>query len=257
MVMSSSALRRYLEPLLYSSKTAHVSTIRIGTKSLSFWPYRYTTDPDASKVLRLFSEIVHAGKHLTIQAHFSHPRELYSPAVREATKLIRMTGANIRCQTPLIRHVNDDADTWTQMWNFQTRLGMIPYYMFVERDTGASPYFSVPLHRAYSIFSKAYARSSGTTRTVRGPSMSASPGKIGILGIETIAGEQVFLLKFFQARDPAWMGKVFFAKFDSRATWFDHLEPAFGEPSFFFEEGYREIVRRSSESSSGQLEHSE
>jgi hypothetical protein len=62
MVMSSLVLRRYLEPLLHNSKTAHVSTLRIGAKSLSFWPYRYTTDPDAGEVLRLFSEIVRVGK---------------------------------------------------------------------------------------------------------------------------------------------------------------------------------------------------
>jgi L-lysine 2,3-aminomutase len=255
MVMSSLILRRYIEPLLYSPKTAHVSTIRIGTKSLSFWPYRYTTDPDATDILRLFSEVVNSGKHLTIQAHFSHPRELSSLAVREAVRLIRMTGANIRSQSPLIRHVNDDADIWTQMWNFQTRLGIIPYYMFVERDTGASAYFSVPLCTAYRIFCTAYARSAGTSRTVRGPSMSTSPGKIGILGIENISGEQVFLLKFFQARDPSWVGKVFLAKFDPRATWFDELKPAFGESDFFFQQGYRNILRRSSEGPSGQLEY--
>ena len=62
------------------------------------------------------------------------------------------------------------------MWEKSVRMGMIPYYMFVERDTGAHDYFSVPLAEAYEIFTDAYARVSGLAKTVRGPSMSAWPG---------------------------------------------------------------------------------
>ena len=54
-----------------------------------------------------------------------------------------MTGARIRSQAPLINHVNNDAVTWATMWRAQVRMGIIPYYMFVERDTGAKHYFEV------------------------------------------------------------------------------------------------------------------
>jgi len=33
---------------------------------------------------------------------------------------------------------------------------MIPYYMFVERDTGPKNYFEVPLVRAQEIFREAF-----------------------------------------------------------------------------------------------------
>ena len=56
-----------------------------------------------------------------------------------------MTGARIRSQAPLINHVNNDAVTWATMWRAQVRMGIIPYYMFVERDTGAKHYFEVNL----------------------------------------------------------------------------------------------------------------
>jgi hypothetical protein len=36
----------------------------------------------------------------------------------------------------LIRSINDDPETWRVMWRTQVRMGMVPYYMFVERDTG-------------------------------------------------------------------------------------------------------------------------
>ena len=125
----------------------------------------------------------------------------------------------------------------------------------MERDTGAKDYFSVPLASAYSIFSSAVASVPGTARTARGPSMSASPGKIGIVGIEEISGERVFALKFFQARNPAWTERLFFAKFDARATWLDELKPAFGESNFFFEQEYCDISAKTGnrQGSSGQF----
>jgi hypothetical protein len=113
--------------------------------------------------------------------------------------------------------------------------------MFVERNTGPKHYFEVPLARALEIFNTAYRTVSGIGRTVRGPSMSATPGKVLVDGVATIHGEKVFVLKFLQARDPEWVGRPFFAKFDPRASWIDELRPAFGEHEFFYEPGLREI----------------
>jgi L-lysine 2,3-aminomutase len=253
MVMDTATLRHYLGPLYGPGSPPHLNTIRIGTKSLAWWPYRYVTDPDAKETLELFSEIVKSGKHLTIQAHFSHPREVEHPVAQEAIRLIRMTGAQIRSQAPLIRNVNDDADTWEHMWKLQTRLGIVPYYMFVERDTGAREYFSVPLARASQLFNTAYSRLPGTARTVRGPSMSASPGKVCVLGQAVVHGEKCFVLKFLQARNPEWSERVFFAKFDPEALWFDDLKPAFGEKEFFFTREYEQQKQSDLGGSSGQL----
>lgn len=116
------------------------------------------------------------------------------------------------------------------------RLGAVPYYMFVERDTGPRRYFEVPLARALDIFRQAYASVSGLGRTVRGPAMSATPGKVLVVGTASVHGEEVFVLKFIQARNPAWVGKTFFAKYDTAATWLDNLTPALGEERFFFKE---------------------
>jgi hypothetical protein len=72
--------------------------------------------------------------------------------------------------------------------------------------------------------------------------MSAAPGKVLVDGVTTIAGQKVFVLKFLQARDAAWVNRPFFARFDPRATWLDDLRPAFGEREFFFEQGLREMA---------------
>jgi KamA family protein len=239
MIMGETVLRRYVQPLL-DPALRHIESIRIGTKSLGYWPQRFVTDPDADDTLRLFEEVVGAGKSLALMAHFSHPRELESPQVAAAVRRIQSAGGVIRTQAPLIRSINDEPAIWAGMWRAQMRMGMVPYYMFVERDTGPQGYFAVPLLRAHEIFRDAYASVSGLCRTVRGPSMSATPGKVCVDGVAEIAGEKVFVLHMIQARDPSLVGRPFFARFDPDAIWLSDLEPAFA-PRFPFETGAEEL----------------
>jgi L-lysine 2,3-aminomutase len=239
MIMGAPVLRRYIEPLL-DPRLGQLESIRIGSKSLGYWPQRFVSDPDADDTLRLFEEVVKSGRCLAFMAHFSHPRELDSPLVAEAVRRIEATGAIIRTQAPLIRSINDDPAIWADMWRSQVRMGMIPYYMFVERDTGPQDYYAVPLARAYEVFRDAYRSVSGLCRTVRGPSMSATPGKVAVDGIANVAGEKVFVLRMLQARDPSLVGRPFFAKFDPSAVWLSDLEPAFAA-SFPFEAAHQEL----------------
>jgi KamA family protein len=243
LVMRTAVLRRYIEPLL-SARLDQLTSIRIGTKAPAYWPYRFLTDADADDLLRLFQEVSDSGRHLALMAHFSHPRELETPAAQAALQRIRATGAVVRCQAPLVAHVNDDAETWATLWRLQVRHGAVPYYMFVERDTGPRNYFEVPLARAFRIFRDAYTQVSGLARTVRGPSMSATPGKVVVQGTADLAGQRVFVLQFIQARDPDWVGQPFFAQFDPRATWLDQLRPALGQREFFFEPALRQMAQR-------------
>ena len=235
MVMSASILESYLLPLLEPDFN-HIRTIRIGSKSLSYWPYRFLTDEDSDRIIELFKKIVDSGKNLAFQAHFNHPRELSTDTVKRAIERIRSTGAQIRTQSPLLRNINDKPEIWAEMWRKQVDLGLIPYYMFVARDTGAKGYFEVPLERCWNIFRRAYRQVSGLCRTVRGPIMSDHAGKIQVLGISEMKGEKVFVLRFVQGRNPSWVHIPFFAQYNSKATWFDHLKPAFGEEKFFFED---------------------
>jgi KamA family protein len=239
MIMGEPVLRRYIEPLL-DPALSHVESIRIGSKSLAYWPQRFVTDPDADATLELFQQVTESGRTLALMAHFSHPHELAPPLAAEAARRIRDTGAVIRTQAPLIRSINDDPEIWRQMWRTQLRQGMVPYYMFVERDTGPQDYFAVPLARGYEIFREAYQGVSGLCRTVRGPSMSATPGKVCVDGVAEIAGMKVFVLRMIQAREPSLVGRPFFARFDPAATWITELEPAFA-PRFPYEPAPEEL----------------
>ncbi len=240
MVMKTRHLRDYLEPLL-KPEFDHVQTIRIGSKALTFWPHRFLGAEDADDLIRLLAQLVEAGKHVALMAHYNHWKELDTEAAQAAIRRIRSTGAVIRAQGPLIAHINDDPAVWAKMWKMEVKLGLVPYYMFVERDTGARHYFEVPLARAWEIYQQAMQQVSGLARPPRGPSMSASPGKVEIQGVTEIAGEKVFVLRFIQGRNPDWVQRPFFAKYDEKATWLDHLVPAFGEEKWFWQDEYEAI----------------
>ena len=234
MIMKAKMFSTYINALL-DADIPNLKTIRIGTKALSYWPYKFLTDDDAKESLDIFERITTKGIHLAIMAHFNHLVELSTGSVKEAIKVVRKTGAEIRTQSPLLAHINDDANMWSEMWKKQVQLGCIPYYMFVVRDTGAQHYFGVPLVKAYEIFREAYKKVSGLGRTVRGPSMSATPGKVLVDGTPTINGKKVISLRFIQGRIPEWVQKPFYAEYDEKAIWLDDLKPAF-EEKFFFED---------------------
>ena len=236
MMMRAEVLRRYVEPLLHND-LEHVRTIRIDTESPARWPQRFLTDRDTAEVLSIFAEVVRRRRHLVVMGDFSHPRELEPVVAQRAVRRIRSTGAEIRMRAPLLRGVNDDPAAWEALWKTGARTGMIPNDMYIERDAGPNGFFDVKLARAHEIFRQAYSRIPAAARTARGPSMSARPGEIRLLGESTLGGHRCFVLDFLRAKDPEWVRRPFFARFDPDATWFDDLQPAFAGQDFFFDDG--------------------
>lgn len=241
MVMTARRLAAYLEPLLHPD-FRHVRSIRIGSKALTYWPHRFLAEKDSADLLALVARLSEAGKHVAVMAHVNHWRELEPEPVQEAVAALRRAGATIRTQSPVLRHINDDARTWQRNWADQVSLGMVPYYMFVERDTGANAYFGVPLARVLSIYQQATGGLSGLGRTARGPVMSAGPGKVQVLGRILVRDREHFVLSFLQARRREWLHRPFLARYSPSAAWLTELEPPEGEGGFFFEESYRRFV---------------
>jgi KamA family protein len=216
MTMNSKLLSNYIEPLL---EIPSIESIRIGTKSLSFWPYKYT-DEDSGEILNLMSRVTRSGKHLALMAHFNHWAELNNEVVVKAIENIRRTGAEVRTQAPLLRYINNSAQCWKRMLEMQVQLGCIPYYMFLPRDTGAQLYFAETLTNALQIFQKTMQYSRGITRTIRGPVMSVNDGKAELLDIQN----GVYTLRYLRHRNPQLTYKLFQAKpLNSDPKWFDDL----------------------------------
>lgn len=222
MIMSTDRFVSHVEPVL---GVESVRTVRIGTKALAYWPQRFVGDRDADALLRFVERVVATGRTVAFMAHVSHPVELEGDVVRQAIERIRAAGAVLYTQAPLMRRVNDDAATWREKWATELSLGMVPYYMFVARDTGAQDYYKVPLTRAAEVYRDAWSGLSGLGRTVRGPVMSATPGKVVVDGVARIGGDDVLSLRLLQARDPSLVGRPFWASGPAGASWVDELEP--------------------------------
>ncbi|WP_137700398.1 KamA family radical SAM protein [Marimonas lutisalis] len=223
MIMATHHLAAHIEPLL-APEFDHIQTIRIGTKSLTFWPQRYVSDPDADELLRLIERVNRAGRNVAVMAHVNHWRELDHPIAHAAIRRLRDSGAIVHSQGPLLAGINDDPDIWARNWRDQVRLGVHPYYMFIERDTGPRQFFEVPLSRSLLIYRRAIQQVSGLARSARGPVMSAAPGKVEVIDTQFRPDRTRFLLQFLQARDPSRVRKPFWAEGPHDACWFDQLE---------------------------------
>merc|ERR1719217_79963 len=230
MFMKTKLVASYFEPFKDPTFLPHIKNIRIGTRALTFWPQRFTTDADADELMELLREVKEVGgRHVAIMSHLGHVRELQTDKVRQAIHRLRQeAGVIIRSQSPIMRGINDDAEVWAEKWREEVRLGIIPYYMFMARDTGAQSFFSVGLAEGQALYADAIRSTSGLCRTARGPSMSCTPGKVEVTGVQEIFGQPAFVLRFLQCRDEEWIGKTFFAKYDPKAVWFDDLEPLDG-----------------------------
>lgn len=234
LIMRTKIFASYIDKIL-ELKLPNLISIRIGTKTLTYWPFRFLTDSDSDDLLRLFEKILRNGYHLSIMAHFNHYKELRNDYVIKAIKRVQSTGAIIRTQSPILNHINAERPIWEIMLKEQTKLKLIPYYMFIPRDTGANEYFRVPLVKAWMIYKDAIKNVSGLSRTIRGPVMSSHFGKILFLGVSEVYNKLVSVFTMVQGRNDEWVNKPFFAEYNENAGWIDEIKPAFGQEKFFFQ----------------------
>ncbi|HAA23615.1 MAG TPA: lysine 2,3-aminomutase [Cytophagales bacterium] len=211
LVLSAQKLKSYIDPVL---EVDTVQNIRISSKALAWWPYRFTTDKDADDLLRLFEYIIARGRHLNFCAHFTHVRELENPVVAEAIRRIRNTGAVIRCQAPIVEGINDTAEDWSALWKAQIAHGMVPYYMFIEANHNQEHCFRIPLAKALAVFQKAQTQTTGLARTVRGPVFMLDIHRIRLDGVVEVAGQKYFSLKCLQSPYEEMEGQIRLIPYD-------------------------------------------
>lgn len=230
LAMRAAELDAYLSPLL---ATPQVRTIRIRTRTVLHTPERFL-DPsddaaaavaDADDLLRLLARVVAAGRHLSLLLPLSHPRELAPAPTRRAVARILATGATIRTQAPVLRHVNDDAGVWAHLWREQTALGLAPHRVLVERGVGPRRCFGLPLAEVVDIHAEAVRQVRGLAPVADGPVMSTELGALAVDGVVRLGQGPAFALRALRARDPALSGAVAYARFDPAARWWDELTP--------------------------------
>jgi lysine 2,3-aminomutase len=207
---------RKLEPLIARLREIeHVRIIRIGSKMVSFNPYRIINDPSLADMIRTYST---GDKKIYIMAHFNHPKEL-TPVAVEGLRILMDAGAVIVNQTPLLKGINDDPAVLTELFRRLSFIGIQPYYVFQCRPTLGNRLFEMPVEMAYNIFEKAKAGCSGLAKRARFV-MSHATGKIEVVG----KTREAVYLKYHQAADPADTGRFMVFRSNPEAYWFDDYE---------------------------------
>ena len=85
MFMKTRLIKEYFEPFKDPDFLPHIKNLRIGTRALTFWPQRFTSDDDADELHKCLREVKEVGgRHVAVMAHLSHVRELQTEKVRAA-----------------------------------------------------------------------------------------------------------------------------------------------------------------------------
>ncbi len=241
----------YALPVIEDPELMHIRTIRFATRALSYHP-ELILSPRYDRMLALFDQLHDHGVQLAWMAHFSTPREILNPSTIAAIRRLQRHGVVIRSQSPMMNHISlfkhDDgrvdvdrsAQNWIDLANLLATMHIGFHSMYCARPTGEHHYFTAPLADMNRIASRIHRSVSSINRPSRYISMTSSAGKISILGETEVGGEKAFALKFTEARNMAWMDRVFLAKYDAEQHTVDLLEPLEGK-EFFFREELREI----------------
>jgi len=128
----------------------HLNYVRIGSRAPVVYPMRFE-DSELLEVLREF------GRHKTLQVptHFNHPREITDEAAR-AVQQLREAGVTVNNQAVLLRGINDDVETLSELMNGLLRIGVNPYYLYQCMPVArVRHHFQVPLKRGVDLVDEA------------------------------------------------------------------------------------------------------
>ena len=208
LINSNELIEEYLDAF---SAIPSLDFIRIGTRSPAVLPMRIYEDPELLAVLKRYC----ARKQILIVTHFNHPREITEQSVR-AVRALMECGASVRNQTVLLKGVNDDPRTLSQLMNRLTAYGVIPYYVFQCRPArGAVDEFQIPLRRASAVVEEAKTLMNGQAKSFH-YCMSHHTGKIEILGsLEN--GRMLF--RYHQAKHREDDSRIFTSRIADDQCW--------------------------------------
>lgn len=214
LILSTAKLAKVISA---ARRIPHIGIIRIGTKMPAFNPYRILDDASLPQVISRYSM---PNRRIYFMVHFNHPSELTEVAIR-ALKTLMAAGAIVANQTPLLRGVNDDPDTLSELFRKLSFIGVPPYYIFICRPTLGNRIFAIPLVQAYKIVERAKMRVSGLARRAR-LVMSHATGKIEIVGLT----QSKIFLRYHRAANPEDESRFLVFRANPLAYWLDDLKMA-------------------------------
>jgi lysine 2,3-aminomutase len=128
-----------------------VETIRLATRVPVTLPSRITTE--LVRALRPHHPI-------WVMTHFNHPRELAPANLRALARLVD-AGFPVMNQAVLLRGINDDAATLTQLFRTLVRARVRPYYLLQADPVRGTGHLRTPIDTGLRILEQLQGRVSG------------------------------------------------------------------------------------------------
>jgi len=161
----------------------------------------------STKILELFEWFNNiSSKKLYLMNHFNHPRELTEEA-KEAIRLVLKTGTAMTNQTPVLKGINDSADTLQNLLEELSFNGVAPYYLFQCRPTVGNEAYSTYIEETIDLIEEVRSRMSGLGARVLYV-MSHESGKIEILG----KTEEYIYFRYHRSASPENRGRFLVLK---------------------------------------------
>jgi KamA family protein len=214
--------------LLILSEIPQIKFIRFGSRAPVTFPSRFKD----KNLLRILSTYSHPDRRLYVVTQFNHPNEITPESIEAVDSLIKF-GVIVNNQTVLLKGVNDNPVTITNLMNSLVSIGVNPYYIFQCRPVKrVKNHFQVPLVKGIKIIEKAKKQCNGHSKQFR-YIMSHRTGKIEILGIF----ENEIYFKYHQAKNRNKLGKIFKKPIDESAGWLKNFKSnpilVLNTPDFF------------------------
>lgn len=123
----------------------NISRIRFHTRVPVNLPSRITDG-----LVSIFQTFQDATHPIFIVTHFNHPREIAAENIEAISKLVN-AGVVVRNQSVLLRGVNDDAATLSNLFKTLTNIRVVPYYLHQLDLARGTNHFRVPIDRGIAL----------------------------------------------------------------------------------------------------------
>jgi len=143
LILSNKKLFEIFEALL-----GHVDFIRIHTRTPIIIPERI--DDQFIENINYYSRKF---KIITLAIHTNHTSELY-PEVRDSIEKLSSQNINLISQTVLLKNINDNTKTLSELFEKLSILKVKPYYLHHPDIVKGAMHFYVPLKIGREIYSK-------------------------------------------------------------------------------------------------------
>ncbi|WP_408014782.1 lysine-2,3-aminomutase-like protein [Rhizobium rhizophilum] len=144
--------RRLKEVMQELATIGHVRIVRIHSRVPAVDPTRISDD--------LLDALKAGGKTVYLALHVNHPREL-TPEVRKACARLTAAGVQLLSQSVLLRGINDNAETLSELMRAFVEIGVKPYYLHHPDMAPGTGHFRLTIAEGQAIMRELRSKISG------------------------------------------------------------------------------------------------